>query len=74
MRPDTHERAVQVPQGPDRIIDEQECEFLTTLSRTTRWRLMRKGVFPKKVRISPNRDGWWLSTVLTYLKDQEAAQ
>lgn len=57
----------------DRIIGEPECEQVTDLSRTTRWRLMRRNQFPKKIRISPNRTGWRLSEVMDWLADREAA-
>ena len=59
--------------GLDRIIDESECCRLTTLSRTTRWRMMNRGKFPKKFQLSPNRGGWWLSKILKWLRDREAA-
>lgn len=58
--------------GVDRIVDEPECELLTSLSRTTRWRLMRKGKFPKKKKLSPNRTGWMLSEILGWLRAREA--
>ncbi len=58
---------------PDRVIDESECCRLTTLSRTTRWRMMKQGRFPQKFQLSPNRGGWWLSKILKWLRDQEAA-
>ena len=57
----------------DRIIGERECRQITDLSRTTRWRLMRAGKFSKKFRISPNRKGWMLSSVLSWLAQRQAA-
>ena len=62
-----------VPQAPDRIIGERECAGLTNLSRTTRWRLMQRDLFPRKVSLSPNRRGWKLSTVLQWMEAREAA-
>ena len=59
--------------APERIIGERECDAITDLSRTTRWRLMQRGEFPQKVRISPNRTGWRLSSVLDWLAQREAA-
>ena len=61
------------PQAPDRIVGERECGELTDLSRTTRWRLMRSGLFPAKVSLSPNRAGWKLSAILEWLKALKAA-
>ena len=57
----------------DRIIGERECRKISDLSRTSRWRMMRRNEFPQKVRISPNRTGWRLSQVLEWLNQREAA-
>ena len=57
----------------DRIIGEPECEHITDASRTTRWRMMQRGEFPQKVRISPNRTGWLLSEVMEWLAQRKAA-
>ena len=57
----------------DRIVGEAECGHITDASRTTRWRLMQRGEFPQKVRISPNRTGWKLSEVMNWLSQREAA-
>jgi prophage regulatory protein len=40
------------------ILGEAQVQQLTNLSRTTRWRLERRGEFPKRVRLSPGRVGW----------------
>ena len=63
----------RAPPEIDRIIGERECSQITNLSRTTRWRLMRKGQFPKKLTLSPNRTGWKLSSILDWLAQREAA-
>ncbi len=62
----------QAPPTVDRIVGESECCQITNLSRTSRWRMMRRQEFPAKVRISPNRTGWRLSQVLEWLHDREA--
>ena len=61
------------PQAPDRIVGEPECGDITDLSRTTRWRLMQRGLFPAKVSLSPNRSGWKLSAIREWLEAREAA-
>ena len=58
--------------APDRIVGERECGELTDLSRSTRWRLMRRGLFPAKVCLSPNRAGWKLSTIIEWLDAHQA--
>ena len=57
----------------DRIIGEPECREITNLSRTSRWRLMQRDQFPKKIQLSPNRTGWKLSSILDWLAEREAA-
>ena len=57
----------------DRIVDEAECQHITSLSRTSLWRLMQRGKFPRKIRIGPNRTGWKLSSILAWLAEREAA-
>jgi prophage regulatory protein len=58
----------------DRIIGEPECREITNLSRTSRWRLMQRDQFPKKIKLSPNRTGWKLSSVITWLAEREAVR
>ncbi len=57
----------------DRFIGEKECHQITNLSRITRWRLIKQGLFPPKVRISPNRTAWRLSAILEWMNAREAA-
>ena len=54
----------------DRFIRDPECEEISGLSRTTRWRLERKGLFPKRRRISPNGVGWLLSEINEWVVEQ----
>ena len=61
------------PPTINRIVGESECAEITNLSRTTRWRLMRRNEFPQKVSISPNRKGWMLESILSWLAQREAA-
>ncbi len=56
----------------DRFIGEKECHQITNLSRITRWRLIKQGLFPPKVRISPNRTAWRLSAILEWMSAREA--
>jgi prophage regulatory protein len=41
-----------------RILREADVEEKTGLSRTTRWRLERKGLFPKRVLLTSHAKGW----------------
>jgi prophage regulatory protein len=49
------------------IIREPECRRLTGLSRSTRWRLERDGLFPKRRQISPGCSGWLASEIRAWL-------
>jgi len=42
----------------DGIMGDEDVEAVTDLSRVTRWRMERKGKFPRRVQISPGRVGW----------------
>ena len=52
----------------DRFVREPECKHITGLSRTTRWRLERAGLFPKRHQISPNAIAWLESTIQEWLR------
>lgn len=54
----------------DRFIREPECLATTGLSRTTRWRLERRGLFPKRKKISQNTIGWLESEILSWLRSK----
>ncbi len=55
----------------DRFIREPECLKMTGLSRITRWRLERKGTFPKRRQISPNCIAWLESELHEWLETRK---
>ena len=57
----------------DRFIREAECERITGLSRTTRWRLERTNRFPKRRQISPNAVAWLESELTQWLEERAGA-
>ena len=57
----------------DCFIGEKQCHQITSLSRITRWRLIKQGLFPPKIRLSPNRTAWRLSAILAWMDAREAA-
>ncbi len=57
----------------DRFIGEAECKAITSLSRTTRWRLEKQGKFPGRRILSPNRGGWLLSEVIQWRCERAVA-
>ncbi len=54
----------------DRFIREPECRRVTGLSRTTRWRLERAGLFPSRRAISRNAGAWLESEVQDWLQSR----
>ncbi len=65
---------MEIHMVPDRFIRERECRRVTGLSRTTRWRLERRGEFPKRRAISPNGVAWLLSEILSWQASRKAAK
>ena len=41
------------------ISGNKNIEKATGLSITTVWRMEQKGLFPKRIQLSPNRTGWF---------------
>ena len=59
---------------PDRFIREPECRRITGLSRVTRWRLERRGQFPKRRQISANAIGWLESEIQSWVEDRASGK
>lgn len=58
----------------DRIIREPECRELTALSRTSRWDMERRGLFPKRRRLSANAVGWLESEIRAWIFARETTR
>jgi prophage regulatory protein len=50
-----------------RILREREVKHLTGLSRVTRWRLEKRGEFPKKVKLTERCVGWPETEIIDWL-------
>lgn len=50
-----------------KVLKPIEVENLTSLSRTTIWRLERNGDFPPRIHLSANRVGWLESDLFDWL-------
>jgi len=57
----------------DRFVREDEVARITGLSRTTRWRLERRGKFPRRRQISTNAVGWSLNEIRAWVSEKMAA-
>jgi prophage regulatory protein len=56
-----------------RILRQREVCALTGLSRTTIWRMVRAGSFPKPMMISERTPGWAEPDVARYQQERRAA-
>jgi prophage regulatory protein len=52
----------------DRVLRWPEVHALTGLSRTTVWRLVRAGRFPKPINPTPTTTGWFASEISEWLQ------
>ena len=57
----------------DRILRETEVQRATGLSRTTRWRGVKAGTFPKPVKLTPNTIGWCQTDLAHWLAERRGA-
>ncbi len=58
-----------------KFIREPECQNITGLSRTTRWRLEKAGKFPVRRHMSQNTIGWLSSEIEEWVQSRvDAAQ
>ncbi|UTV98791.1 AlpA family phage regulatory protein [Marinomonas rhizomae] len=53
------------------IIDRREVEHLTSLRKTTIYKLIKEGKFPKPLRISPMRVAWRLTDIESWVQSLE---
>ncbi|EPO2772435.1 helix-turn-helix transcriptional regulator [Salmonella enterica subsp. enterica] len=53
----------------DRRIRENECFEITSLSRSTRWKMEQEGRFPPRCHFGRNSCAWLLSDVLWWVRN-----
>ncbi|WP_072038672.1 helix-turn-helix transcriptional regulator [Plesiomonas shigelloides] len=53
----------------DRRIRESECSQITSLSRSTRWKMEQEGRFPERSHFGRNSCAWLLSDVLWWVRN-----
>jgi prophage regulatory protein len=56
------------------LILVEEVKTMTSLSKVTIYREMRRGVFPKPLRLARNRVAWKQAEILNWLADRDAAR
>ena len=52
----------------ERLLRRREVEKITGMGRSSIYRLMKKGKFPRRVRIGPKAVRWRLSVIMAWLK------
>ncbi len=53
-----------------KFIREPECQNITGLSRTTRWRLEKAGMFPMRRHMSQSTIGWLSSEIEEWIRSR----
>ena len=61
------------PRHPERLLAPIIVSDRTSLSRTTLWRLTKKGKFPAPAQVSPGRVAWSESAVSAWIAAHLAA-
>jgi len=59
---------------PDRLIQRDEVEHLTGLSRSSIYRLVNTGFFPRPVRLGKRTRAWNEAAVRAWIREREVAQ
>ena len=54
----------------DAILREAEVKRRTGLSRTTRWAMVRKGSFPKPVKLTAKAIGWRETEIAAWIAER----
>ena len=54
----------------DRFLRSKKLDEITGVSRTTRWRLERAGLFPRRRFLSANSVGWLESEIVAWVREQ----
>ena len=54
----------------DRLLSWDQVERIASISRSTAWRMERDGAFPRRVRVSPGRVGWWESELTLWKRSR----
>lgn len=56
--------------GIERLLPEPVVRDLTSLSRGTRWAMIRQGQFPQAVRLSAGRVAWTESSIRRWISEK----
>lgn len=57
-----------------RLLTAREVTALTRLSKPTVYLMLKRGEFPRQLRLGPNRVAWLKSEVLAWIEARAAAR
>lgn len=57
----------------DRLLRRRQVEEITGLARSTIYRLMKDGTFPRPIRVAPGAVRWRLSDIEAWLDSRPTA-
>ena len=57
-----------------KVIKIATVKELTTLSTASIYRLIKKGTFPKQIKLAERSSGWFLEEIYNWLKDKGNAR
>ena len=55
-----------------KILRRKDVESMVGLSRSTIYKLMNQGLFPKAIRLGPRAVGWRMSDIENWINQQAA--
>jgi prophage regulatory protein len=55
-----------------KILRRKDVESMVGLSRSTIYKLMNQGLFPKAIRLGPRAVGWRISDIENWINQQAA--
>jgi predicted DNA-binding transcriptional regulator AlpA len=62
--------SIFTPQVAELIINEEQRCFITSVSRSHVFQLERQGLFPRRINLDTNTNGWKLREVLAWLRSR----
>ena len=57
-------------ESSDRLVREKERQYITSISRSTAWKLEQVGQFPLRKSIGLKSCGWLLSDLLCWINER----
>lgn len=56
----------------NRIIREKECKLITGIPTSTRYEMIRKGKFPRPIKLGERAVGWIYQEVCDFIEERKA--